>query len=234
MKSSTGSPCMFKLEATKVWRVVWGVVWGVVWEVVWGVVWGVTHVRHLDISILLLVTEWPIQHKPQSSLKIFSVNPKSLIPGSLSRCVVVLHISCYVYWEYLSNWDNEWRKGLIPTSLSDPLLKLKCGNWCSTALIHVCPNHKSATQHHCIQARTLLPMNESSWPFQILEAIHVHIHNTYIQEVDTTFYLGYSKNLLLEEMWWGTRVSSQCRAPHNAREKFHAKIPPIRRERERV
>ena len=44
---------MFKLEVTKVW----GVVWEVVWEVVCGVVWGVTHVRHLDISILLLVTE---------------------------------------------------------------------------------------------------------------------------------------------------------------------------------
>ena len=33
-------------------------------------------------------------------------------------------------------------------------------------------------------------------------------------------------------MWWGTRVSSQCRAPHNVREKFHAKTPPIRREGE--
>jgi len=38
-----------------------------------------------------------------------------LITGSLSSCMVGLHVGCY--WEYLSNCDNGWRKGIHTNQL---------------------------------------------------------------------------------------------------------------------
>ena len=93
-----------------------------------------------------------------------------------------------------SVWVIDIRKGFTPTSLFDQVSKLKCGS-CTLVQYHsihvhpplrlrLCPNHKiffylwpRTTVY--MQVRTLLTMNVTLWPFQILETIHIHIHNLY-------------------------------------------------------
>ena len=126
-----------------------------------------------------------------------------------------------------SVWVIDSRKGFTPTSLFDQVSKLKCGS-CTLVQYHsihvhpplrlrLCPNHKiffylwpRTTVY--MQVRTLLTMNVTLWPFQILETIHVHIYKLMLVHTST------SSRLWLSVLgnWYTSTVPTPIRTEHIA------------------